>query len=122
MGTLLLRMLMEDRESAARFAAVLGIIDALDIPLVHFSVLWWRTLHQPPTLLGPGPTPMDPAFVLALIVNLVAFVLLYGYFTAKRVRDRKSTRLNSSHVRISHAVFCLKKTQRVTFAEHLDSF
>ena len=86
LGYLLLRTMVEDRERAARFAAVLGIIAALDIPLVHFSVLWWRTLHQPPTLLRPGPTPMDPAFVLALLVNLVAFVLLYGYFTAKRVR------------------------------------
>jgi len=86
LGYLLLRTMVEDRERAARFAAVLGIVAALDIPLVHFSVLWWRTLHQPPTLLRPGPTPMDPAFVLALLVNLVAFMLLYGYFTAKRVR------------------------------------
>ena len=83
---LLLRAMIEDGERAARFAAVLGIIAALDIPLVHFSVLWWRTLHQPPTLLRPGSPPMDPTFVLALMVNLVAFVLLYGYFTAKRVR------------------------------------
>ena len=83
---LLLRAMIEDGERAARFAAVLGIVAALDIPLVHFSVYWWRTLHQPATLLRPGSTPMDPAFVLALIVNLVAFVLLYGYFVAKRVR------------------------------------
>jgi len=86
LGYLLLRTMVEDRERAARFAAVLGIIAALDIPLVHFSVYWWRTLHQPPTLLRPGSPPMDPTFVLALMVNLVAFVLLYGYFTAKRVR------------------------------------
>jgi len=86
LGYLLLRAMIEDRERAARFAAVLGIVAALDIPLVHFSVYWWRTLHQPATLLRPGSTPMDPAFVLALIVNLVAFVLLYGYFVAKRVR------------------------------------
>jgi len=86
LGYLLLRAMIEDRERAARFAAVLGIVAALDIPLVHFSVYWWRTLHQPPTLLRPGSPPMDPAFVLALMVNLAAFMLLYGYFTAKRVR------------------------------------
>ena len=86
LGYLLLRAMVEDRERAARFAAVLGIVAALDIPLVHFSVYWWRTLHQPPTLLRPGSPPMDPAFVLALMVNLAAFMLLYGYFTAKRVR------------------------------------
>jgi len=86
LGYLLLRAMIEDRERAARFAAVLGIVAALDIPLVHFSVYWWRTLHQPPTLLRPGSPPMDPTFVLALMINLAAFMLLYGYFTAKRVR------------------------------------
>src|SRR3989441_494499 len=92
LGYLLLRAMIEDRERAARFAAVLGIIAALDIPLVHFSVIWWRTLHQPPTLLGPGPTPMDPAFVLALMVNLAAFVLLYGYFRSEERRVGKECR------------------------------
>jgi heme exporter protein C len=86
LGSLLLRAMIDDRERAARFAAVLGIVAALDIPLVHFSVYWWRTLHQPATLLRPGSAPIDPAFVLALMVNLVAFALLSGYFVAKRVR------------------------------------
>jgi len=83
---LLLRAMLEDREQAARFAAVLGIVAALDIPLVHFSVYWWRTLHQPPTVLRPGSIPMDATFVAALTINLAAFALLYGYFVAKRVR------------------------------------
>jgi heme exporter protein C len=83
---LLLRAMIEDREQAARFAAVLGIVAALDIPLVHFSVYWWRTLHQPPTLLRPGSVPMDAPFVVALTINLIAFALLSAYFVAKRVR------------------------------------
>src|SRR2546422_4687168 len=86
LGYLLLRAMIEDREREARFAAVLGIVAALDIPLVHFSVYWWRTLHQPSTLLRPGPAPMDPTFVVALTINLVAFALLYAYFLARRVR------------------------------------
>ncbi|MBI4609929.1 MAG: cytochrome c biogenesis protein CcsA, partial [Candidatus Rokubacteria bacterium] len=52
-GYLLLRRMVEEPERAARYAAVLGIIGFLDIPIVHFSVKWWRTLHQPSTLLGP---------------------------------------------------------------------
>src|SRR5205809_516872 len=51
---LLLRAMIEDHERAARFAAVLGIVAALDIPLVHFSAGWWRSLHQPAPLLRPG--------------------------------------------------------------------
>ncbi len=85
LGYLLLRGMLEDRERAARFAAVLGIVAALDIPLVHFSVYWWRTLHQPPTMLKPGAAAMAPAFAGALAVNVVAFALLYTYLVLKRV-------------------------------------
>lgn len=85
LGYLLLRGMIEDGERAARYSAVLGIIAALDVPLVHFSVYWWRTLHQPPSLLRPGPASMPRDIVLALLVNVAAFALLYAYFLVKRV-------------------------------------
>ena len=85
LGYLLLRGIIEEPEQAARFSAVLGIVAALDVPLVHFSVYWWRTLHQPPTVMKPGPSNMPPAILAALLVNVVAFTLLYTYFVAKRV-------------------------------------
>jgi heme exporter protein C len=86
LGYLLLRGMIEDPERAARYSAVLGIVAALDIPLVHFSVYWWRTLHQPPTMLRPGPSTMSPIFGAVLAVNLVALALLYAYFVSRRVR------------------------------------
>ena len=42
----MLRFYIQDPQQRARVTAVLGIIAALDVPLIHFSVLWWRTLHQ----------------------------------------------------------------------------
>ena len=86
LGYLLLRGMIEERERAARYAAVLGIIAALDIPLVHFSVYWWRTLHQPPSLMKPGAVTLPPPILAALLVNFAAFTLLYAYFVARRVR------------------------------------
>jgi len=86
LGYLLLRGMIDDPERAARYCAVLGIVAALDVPLVHFSVYWWRTLHQPPSVLKPGAATMPPAILAALLVNLAAFTLLYVYFVAKRVR------------------------------------
>src|SRR5919109_3916811 len=86
LGYLLLRGTIDDPERAARYCAVLGIVAALDIPLVHFSVYWWRTLHQPPSIVKPGPATMPGAILQALLVNFVAFTLLYAYFVAKRVR------------------------------------
>jgi heme exporter protein C len=85
-GYLLLRGMIDDRDRGARYAAVLGIVLALNVPLVHFSVYWWRKLHQPPTLLKPGgASGISSAILLPLLVNLAAYVLLYAYFVAKRV-------------------------------------
>jgi len=86
LGYLLLRGMIEDPDQGARYAAVLGIVAAFNIPLVHFSVYWWRTLHQPPSLMKPGPSTMPDVIVAALLVNFAAFSLLYVYFVAKRVR------------------------------------
>ena len=86
LGYLLLRGMVEDRERGARYAAVLGIVAALNVPLVHFSVVWWRTLHQPPSLLKPGTPTIADAILAALLVNVLAHALLYAYFLAKRVR------------------------------------
>jgi heme exporter protein C len=83
---LLLRGMIEDRERAARSAAVVGVVAALNVPLVHFSVYWWRTLHQPPSLLKPGAPSVSTSILVALLVNVAAFALLYAYFVAKRVR------------------------------------
>ena len=86
LGYLLLRGMIDDPERGARYAAVVGIVGALDIPLVHFSVLWWRTLHQPPSVGRPEASAMDPIMLVTLLVNVAAFTLLYAYFVGKGVR------------------------------------
>src|SRR5689334_15429063 len=86
LGYLLLRGTIDDAERAARYSAVLGIVAALNIPLVHFSVYWWRTLHQPASLMKPGGFTGSTQILWPLLVNLVAFVILYAYLTARRAR------------------------------------
>jgi heme exporter protein C len=83
-GYLLVRQMTDDPERGARFAAVVGIIGALNIPLIHFSVYWWRTLHQPPTFVKPGPSAASSSIRAALLVNFVGLLLLCAYFIAKR--------------------------------------
>jgi len=85
LGYLLLRRMTDDPERSARYAAVLGVLAAPSIYLVHTSVYWWRTLHQPPSLLKAGPATMPPVFVIAILVNFVALGLLAAYFVSKRV-------------------------------------
>jgi len=88
-GYLMLRALVEDESRAASSAAILGIIGFLDIPLIHMSVYWWRTLHQPPSILRPDKLPWEnihPELLTALAINFVAFVLLYFYMLSHRLR------------------------------------
>jgi heme exporter protein C len=93
-GYLMLRSLIEEESRAASSAAILGIIGFLDIPLVHMSVYWWRTLHQPPSILRPDKSPWEnihPALLTALAINFVAFVLLYFYLLSMRYRVGEMT-------------------------------
>lgn len=85
-GYLMLRALVDDPSRGATFSAVLGIIGFLDIPIIHMSVVWWRTLHQPASILRPGARTVAPDMQVALYANLAAFVLLYGYLLTKRLR------------------------------------
>ncbi len=84
-GYLLLRAMVDEPEARARYAAVVGIVGAANIPIVHFSVKWWRALHQPSTILGPGPSPIAAPIALALFVNWIAFTLLFAYFLSRRL-------------------------------------
>ena len=93
-GYLMLRSLVEEESRAASSAAILGIIGFLDIPLIHMSVYWWRTLHQPPSILRPDKSPWEnihPALLTALAINFVAFVLLYFYLLSLRYRIGEMT-------------------------------
>ncbi|HEY5578294.1 MAG TPA: cytochrome c biogenesis protein CcsA [Acidimicrobiia bacterium] len=84
LGYLGLRRAEPDPETRARRSAIMGIVAFAVVPIVHFSVLWWRTLHQPPTILTPDPAPIDSEFLTPLFVALFAFTLVYASFTARR--------------------------------------
>jgi heme exporter protein C len=93
-GYLMLRSLVEEESRAASSAAILGILGFLDIPLVHMSVYWWRTLHQAPSILRPDKSPWEnihPTLLTALAINFVAFVLLYFYLLSVRYRVGEMT-------------------------------
>jgi len=86
MGYLMLRSFAEDPQAGARYGAVLAIIGFLDIPLNHFAVYWWRTLHQPSSILRAGGPSVAPAMLVPLAVTFVGLVLLYSYLLLERVR------------------------------------
>ena len=85
LGYLALRRGIPDPVDRAKRSAWLGILGVVQIPLVHFSVLWWRTLHQPPTILRPGEIQMDAPFFSALMASLVAFTVVYAALVRRNI-------------------------------------
>ena len=88
MGYFLRRMSVNDRDKEARLASVMGIIGCLDIPIIHKSVEWWRTLHQPSTLFkvesGKASPSISPELFTPLIASTIVMLLFYLYLLLLR--------------------------------------
>lgn len=76
-GYFILRGAAESAERGKRFAAILGIVGAVNIPLIHMSVKWFRSQHPQPVILNPDGPTAAPEIVQTLLVSLLAFTLLF---------------------------------------------
>src|SRR5262245_23493563 len=86
LGYLALRQMADSPARRARWSAVVGVVGFVDVPIVHMSVTWWRSLHQAPTVLRPGAPTIAGSMLAALLVGVVAFTILYAYLVALRLR------------------------------------
>ena len=89
-GYALLRMIDDGNTRIKMLAAVIGLIGFLDIPLVHLSVRWWRTLHQPSSLfrsVGGVPKPSMPIeLLIPLLLGLMVSTLWWLFLLLLRLR------------------------------------
>jgi heme exporter protein C len=82
-GYLLLRRLAEPGRQAARLAAVVGIFGFIDVPIVYFSVTWWRTQHPGPVI---ATNALPPEMLLTFLVTMACTLFLAGVMIAIRYR------------------------------------
>lgn len=85
-GYLSLRQISDNPARRARWAAVVGIVGFVDVPIVHLSVVWWRSLHQGSTVFRLGGPQIEGTMLLALLVGVAAFTLVYAYLVTLRLR------------------------------------
>lgn len=94
-GYFMLRGAAENPEQGKRFAAILALVAAVDVPLIHMSVYWFRTQHPRPVVMNPeGPTAA-PEIVQTLLFSTLAFTVVftglllyrYGYERVRRHLD-----------------------------------
>lgn len=86
LGYLSVRRIADNPMRRARWSAVIGIVGFVDVPIVHLSVVWWRSLHQGPTVFRLGGPEIHGSMLAALLVGVAAFTLAYAYLMTLRLR------------------------------------
>ena len=99
-GYLLVRRMAEPGRQAARFAAVVGIFGFIDVPVVHFSVTWWRTQHPGPIVVNDAlPAEMLATFLFTLACTLaLATVLIAIRYRIETLIDQKVNAVEPAEV------------------------
>jgi heme exporter protein C len=77
LGLIALWQAIEEPGRAGRAAAILGLVGAINIPIIKYSVDWWNTLHQPASIVRLGGPTIDSSMLGALAVMALAFTLLF---------------------------------------------
>ncbi|MFP8965904.1 heme ABC transporter permease [Pokkaliibacter sp. CJK22405] len=96
LGIIALHAAINDRQMAARAAAILALVGVVNIPIIKYSVDWWNTLHQPATFTLTKKPDMPPSMWVPLLVMVLGLYCFFGWALIKRcqteilIRERKS--------------------------------
>src|SRR3990170_4800258 len=94
-GYMALQASIDDPRRAARAAAILALVGVVNIPVIHFSVEWWNTLHQPASVGRMGKPTIHLSILLPLLTMAVAFT--FYFLTAALLRMRNEILEREKH-------------------------
>ena len=78
LGIMLFQSAITQKRTGDKAIAILVLVGFVDIPIIHYSVYWWNTLHQGATLKLLSPSAIDPSMLYPLLSMIVAFLIYYG--------------------------------------------
>ena len=84
-GYMALAQAAEREGISPRIPAIFGLVGAINIPIINRSVVWWNSLHQPPSI-TVGKSAIDPQFLAPLLIAVLGFSLLFGGVVLARMR------------------------------------
>lgn len=85
-GYMALRSAFEDLQRADRISALLAIVGVVNVPIIHYSVVWWNSLHQAPTVMKLAKPEMPASMLVPLLMMLAGFTLFFGALLLVRLR------------------------------------
>jgi heme exporter protein C len=86
LGIIALHSAIEDKRVAARAVSILALVGVVNIPIIHYSVEWWNTLHQTASVTKMGKPSMDTSMLMPLLIMAISFKLYYGAVVLMRAR------------------------------------
>ena len=86
-GIMAIYSAFDDRKVGERAAALLAVVGVVIVPIIHYSVEWWNTLHQGPTVFVEGGPRMPREMLFPLLLMSIGFMFYYGYALFLRLRN-----------------------------------
>ena len=86
LGIIALYSAIEDKRVASRAVAILALVGVVNIPIIHYSVEWWNTLHQPATITKLDNPSIHMSMLIPLLLVALAFKLYYATVVLMRAR------------------------------------
>jgi len=95
-GYMALRSAYDDQQRADRASAILALVGVVNVPIIHYSVVWWNTLHQAASVSKMARPSIAPEMLLPLILMFFGFNILFGAVLFTRVRGEVLLRERSA--------------------------
>jgi heme exporter protein C len=88
LGFIALQSIITDQTSRDRAGAIMAIVGVINLPIIHYSVIWWNTLHQGPSISKFAAPSIAPSMLHPLIAMIIAFFLFYAVIVLLRMRSQ----------------------------------
>ena len=86
LGYLALQAAIDDEAKGSRACAILALVGLVNLPIIHFSVYWWNTLHQGASVFRMGGPTMPPVYLWPLLTLVLAYMAAFGALWLVRIR------------------------------------
>ena len=85
-GYMALRSAFDERDKADRASAILAVVGVVNVPIIHYSVIWWSTLHQGPTISKFDSPSIEMSMLMPLLLMILGYTFFFAYLLFVRLK------------------------------------